>query len=471
LADGWNFWLSDWSQRNPANIGVNWLCGQETGLRLLQTVLAAELLVMHSASRVLPALEEFVAQHCARVNLTTIYAEAQANNHATSEAAALYVGGAWLSRRGGGAPARRWMGLGRRRLERLVPRLIMPDGSFAQNSVNYHRLVVDTLSLVEFWRHRVDDRPFNELYNQRFGAAADWLSAFVDLHEGDAPNLGANDGARIAVLAPSSYRDFRPSIQLAKALSSGVAILPDGPWNEPLTWLGIAPPPFRPNRMKSELFVDGGYAKLVRKNAWCVLRLPRYRFRPSHSDGLHLDLWNRGLNLLRDGGSYRYNAEPDAAAYFAGTASHNTVQFDDRDQMPRLRPFLFGRWLEMHELSYDGDVPMVRAAYGDRWGARHRRSVELTDDECVVCDEIAGFLERAVLRWRLMPSDWSLTGMTASSPLATLAMTSSAAPTRITLASGQESLHYRSWQPIPVVEAVFDRPCEIRTTIRFGEPA
>jgi Heparinase II/III-like protein/Heparinase II/III N-terminus len=466
VAEAWNLWLSDWSQHNPANTGINWLCGQESGVRLLHTLLCAELVVMHSASQVLAPLERFAAEHCRRIEPTMLYAAAQDNNHGISEAAALYVGGGWLRRRGNHEGAERWMDLGRRWLERLVARLIMPDGSFAQHSVNYHRLMLDTLSLVEFWRRRLDDRRFSDLFNARFQAAANWLTALTDPESGDASNLGANDGARIAALHGLAYRDFRPSIELAHVLS-GAAILPDGPWNEPLEWLGVELPPAARMEWGSTLFPDGGYAKLVRGRAWCLLRLPCFRFRPSHCDVLHLDLWNRGLNVLRDGGSYSYNAEPEAMRYFSGTASHNTVQFDDRDQMPRLRPFLFGAWPDCDELHYDGGIPMVCAAYRDSWGASHRRSVELTEGGCIVRDEFADFRARAVLRWRLAPARWRLEGMTVSSPLGALSITSSTTPAGVTMVDGWESLHYGSRAQIPVLEVVFDRPVEVTTTIRL----
>jgi hypothetical protein len=470
IADAWNLWLSDWSQANPANIGVNWLCGQETGLRLLQTLLCAELVALRSGSQALEPLERFAVEHCRRIEPTMLYAVAQDNNHGTTEAAALYVAGGWLRRRGHRRQADRWMELGRHWLERLAARLIMPDGSFAQHSVNYHRLVLDTLSLVEFWRRRLDDRAFSDRFRSRFRAAADWLMALTDPDSGNAPNLGANDGARIAVLHRLAYRDFRPSIALAHALSGGAG-LPDGPWNEPLAWLGLDLPPSGKTVWSSGLLPDGGYAKLVRGHAWCLLRLPGFRFRPSQCDVLHLDLWHRGLNVLRDGGSYSYNAEPEAMRYFSGTASHNTVQFDGRDQMPRLGPFLFGAWPDCSELHFDGGIPMVRAAYRDSWGASHRRSVELTKDACVVCDEIADFRAQAVLRWRLAPATWRLEGMTVRSPLGALSITSSTTPAGATMVDGWESLHYGSRAQIPVLEVVFDRPAKVTTTIRFdGAP-
>src|SRR3546814_10496654 len=76
------------------------------------------------------------------------YAVAQANNHATSEAAALFIGGSWLAANGsraGESLVRR----GRQHLEKQVARLVEEDGSFSQYSLNYHRVLLDTLSRSE----------------------------------------------------------------------------------------------------------------------------------------------------------------------------------------------------------------------------------------------------------------------------------------------------------------------------------
>jgi hypothetical protein len=343
----------------------------------------------------------------------------------------------------------------------------MPDGSFAQHSVNYHRLVLDTLSLVEFWRQRLDDRPFSGRYLGRFRCAARWLAALTDPATGDAPNLGANDGARLAALHRLPYRNFRPSIALAHALSFGSTPLPEGPWNEPLHWLGIRPSATVPTDWASTLFPDGGYVKLSRGQMWCVLRLPRFWFRPSHCDVLHLDLWHKGVNVLRDGGSYSYNAEDEAMHYFSGTAAHNTVQFDDRDQMPRLRTFLFSAWPSCRELIYASHVPMVRAAYRDYRGARHRREVELGEDECIVRDEIGDFHAKAVLRWRLVPGNWRLDGMSARSSYGRISISTATAPAKVSIVDGWESLHYGSCAQIPVLEVVFEHPTHVTTTIRL----
>jgi hypothetical protein len=94
----------------------------------------------------------------------------------------------------------------------------MADGSFSQYSVNYHRLMLDTYSLVEHWRRGLELPAFSPRLYDRLAAATRWLQALTQPETGDAPVLGANDGARLLPLGDSDYRDYRPAVQLAMAL-------------------------------------------------------------------------------------------------------------------------------------------------------------------------------------------------------------------------------------------------------------
>jgi hypothetical protein len=126
----------------------------------------------------------------------------------------------------------------------------------------------------------------------------------------------------------------------------------------------------------------------LHRGAWqAVFRYPRYRFRPSHCDALHVDLWHHGQNVLRDGGSYSYNAEDHWRRYFAGTASHNTIEFDGRDPMPALGRFLRGAWLKADSVSCSTDRDgqhVAQAAYTDWRGASHLRQISLSDERLIV---------------------------------------------------------------------------------------
>src|SRR3546814_17262169 len=104
-----------------------------------------------------------------------------------------------------------------------------------------------------------------------------------------------------------SYRDFRPSVQLAASLFRDERIYGPGAHDDTLEWLDIKPGSRPAAAPRSRLFDQGGYAVLKRGTATAVLRYPRFHFRPSQAAALHLDLWIDGGNMLRDRGSLRHH--------------------------------------------------------------------------------------------------------------------------------------------------------------------
>lgn len=463
-----NDWLADWCRRNPAYLGPNWMCGQEASIRVMHMAMAARLMGRHLEPEA--ALLDLVEAHLQRIAPTLAYAVAQDNNHGTSEAAALFIGGSWLAKCRPAPRGNSWAGTGRRMLENRVGRLVEADGSFSQYSVNYHRVLLDTLSMAEIWRRDLALPPFSPRLLSRAKAAADWLRMMVR-PGGDAPNTGANDGARLLPLTATDHRDFRPSLQLATALFAGCrAFEAEGPWNDPLHWLGIEMPKQIAPAVGSRCLEHGGYACLYRDNAFALVRYPRYRFRPSHADALHVDFWLGDENVLRDGGTFSYNAEPRWLSYFPGTASHNTVQFDDRDQMPRLSRFLFGNWLGVKgaatlERSEDRDT--FAAGYRDGWGAEHHRRVELRSRSMIIDDFVSGFQRKAVLRWRLMPGEWTLSGNTISNGRISLSVSTTAEISRLEIVEGSESRYYLQRTSLPVLEIELARPCAVHTAVEW----
>ena len=366
---------------------------------------------------------------------------------------------------------RQWAQAGRLALERSVGRLLMPDGSFAQHSITYHRLVIDTLAQIEIWRRCFDLAPFSERFSERCFAATSWLTSLVDSNSGDAPNLGSNDGAFCYQLHSQHYRDFRPTLQLASVLFQCHPALPSGPWDEPLHWLGLVGDGI-PTQVEQPsptpqitLFADGGYSVLrPATSSWALLRLPTYRFRPVHADPLHFDLWHQGVNLLRDGGSYSYNSTPADLATFPGIASHNTMQFDGAEPMPRLGRFLWGDWLQL-EAPPQVESNSVTAAYRCPHG-RHQREirVEATGHNWTITDTCSGFQHQAMLRWRLCPGEWRLEGTSLIGPMATLQIHCDQPITRFELVSGWESRHYGSKTMLPVLEVTVSQAPAILTT-------
>ena len=135
--------------------------------------------------------------------------------------------------------------------------------------------------------------------------ATTWLSKFINIKTGECPNIGGNDGAFCYQLHNLEYNNFKPSVQLSHIVFFKKYLFDDGPWDEPLYWFDIIKNKYsRKNYPKKDLEImkEGGYG-IIKNNSnfLAILRIPKYKFRPSQADPLHLDLWFEGINLLRDG--------------------------------------------------------------------------------------------------------------------------------------------------------------------------
>jgi len=468
-------WIEDWWQSNPPNTGPNWKCGQETSIRLINTLLALHL--AGAERNAVRALVPFVEAHCRRIALTMFYAIGQDNNHGTSEAAGLFIGGGWLARNADGnsqRQGRKWREEGRKLLQGLVDHLVLEDGTFSQHSLTYHRMMLDTLSLAEAFRHQYNESPFRSAFYSKTCAAVRWFGAMIELSSGDGPNLGGNDGTLPYRLGPADYRDFRPSLQLSSVVFLGSRALACGPWDEPLLWLGLRgkllEKPWLLDRA-SHVFEKGGYIILCSESnadGRVLVRAPTARFRPNQSDSLHIDLWWKGENILRDGGTYSYAQREGIALTLASVAGHNTVQFDDHDQMPRLGRFLYGAWTKVagsHVVIKNADGQSWAGGYSDEWGGSHKRIVTLKANTLSVTDHVHGFRRRAVLRWRMISGDWSLNETGCTSSHATIRVESGASILRMSLENGWESRHYLESSATPVLEVEIGEAPAVLTTI------
>jgi hypothetical protein len=463
-----NEWLADWCRANPAFLGPNWKCGQEASIRVLRLALAAD--VLGETQTPTDDLSELIVAHLRRIAPTISYALGQDNNHGTSEAAALFVGGSWLDELGD-QRGEAWANTGRRFLEERARTLIMPDGSFSQYSVTYHRLMLETYTVAEIWRRRRGLAPFSRITLERLNAATRWLAALASPVTGDAPNLGANDGAHLLPLTDAPTRDFRPAVSAAAALFAGADAHADSAdARNHLLWLGIQPVGRPLVLMPSDPSPDAGFVRMNHERSLVVLRVPRYRFRPGQADPLHLDLWLDGENILRDGGSFSYADPRRGLTFYPGIASHNSVQFDGREPMPRLGTFLWGQWLSasnVHAPTTDGLMSTAAAAYVDAFGAHHSRSLRLQSLSLEVTDELRGLQRSAVLRWRLLPGLWRLEGNALTNGRIVITVSADVPIHRRELVNSWESRHYMHETILPVLEVEVTQDARLHTVIAW----
>lgn len=447
--------LADWVEANPAFRGPNWACGQEAALRALNLGLT----MLLAGAGPTPAMRALLALHGRRIAATPSYAQAQDNNHAVSEPAGLLACGLLCGEAG-------WVRDGAAALGAAVLRLVAPCGAFAQPSTGYHRLLLDTLTLAEWLAARLDGPTLSDAARGRAAAAAEWLWRLTDPNTGATPRIGHQDGSALADLALAGPDDARASVERAARLFAGHAAgFGPGPAAEPgCAWLGLPGLPTRwtmPARWESEGFLgwQAGSARAVLRTG-----APRLRFRPGHADLLHLELWDGPRALLRDGGTGSYNPPPENPwwhAHFTGTEAHNTIAFDDADQMPRAGRFLFSRWPRTGLLR-GGAGAMLR----DHRGNHQARRVlhDAAGRSWTVEDRVGGGFRTLALRWRLPPGEtWSATQDGATGPGARVAVTADA-PLALALEQGWESPAYGLVRQVPVLVARAAAPVSRLTT-------
>ena len=348
------FWegFETFQRLNPYNLGPNWASGQEVALRIMALGFGWQIFydsTLSTPERIY-ALVCSIYEHACRIPSTMIYARSQKNNHLICEAVGLLTAG-WLLPEVSESPD--WQKQGWQTLNLALEQQIDEDGIYMQQSINYHRLMLDAA----LWAHAVEKRMQEEgnltEITAKYGytknslrkltAAVDWLAAQVDPVSGLCPNLGANDGAHILPLAGGAYYDYRPVVQAAGLAFGGIEVLPAGPWDEQCLWLGILLPAERKN---SDRVRSSGVHRLGDAKSWASLRAVHFHERPSHADQLHVEFWWSGQNIAMDAGTYRYHAASPWDNALAGTAVHNTIMVDGQDQMKRAGRFLWLDWAQ-----------------------------------------------------------------------------------------------------------------------------
>ncbi len=414
-----SFWrmFDAWIEQNAPQLTVAWACGQEMTFRLMAMLFGAMATLPSKAATVerLCALSRLAWQTGMHISININQARMQGNNHAISEAVGLWTVGLLF---GEFHQGQQWRDRGRKVLAAEVARQVYDDGSYVQHSLNYHRVMMDDL----LWAIRLgelNDEPLGPIIADRFERATNWLLEMTDPATGRAANYGANDGAQVLPLSTCDYTDFRPVAQAAYYLLHQKRCFEPGPWDEKMLWL-FGPEAMdarveKPKRKTSFAAPNGGYYILRGGDSWAMTRCHTYRDRPSQADMLHVDLWCKGNNILRDAGSYMYRCREPWNHYFLSTAAHNTAEIDGKDQMVKGPRFLWFKWTKAKVRRFETS-PDSRVGYfeGEHYGYTHlpghvihRRTMCRIDDAYIIVDDILGSGRHEVaVRWRLCQAQW-----------------------------------------------------------------
>ena len=372
--------ILSWIESNPINSGPNYVCSQETSLRILNWTFA-----LHYYKNS-PALTEGIfnkIQFSIYWQVHHIYNNIQfsriavRNNHAITETLTLYLVGLLYPMV---TEFRKWKEKGKHWFEEEISYQIYDDGTYLQFSMNYHRVVVQLLTWAIILAEKNKEKLTGVVY-ERAKKSVEFLRVCMNDSDGWLPNYGANDGALFFSLNDEHFRNYKPQLQaLANALKLDLCFEKE---YEDLNWYNQHSCNLSPLKINPGIFEfkTGGYYIIREKDALTFIRCGSYKDRPSQADNLHLDIWYKGENIIVDAGSYKYNTDEETIKYFMGTASHNTVMIDDYDQMKKGSRFIWYYWTKRLYAQLKEDDTTFRftgeiAAFNHIGkGIRHRREI------------------------------------------------------------------------------------------------
>lgn len=352
--------IMSWIEKNPLNMGPNYSCSQEISLRIFNWIFA---LYCYKHS---PALTEerfrkiinliyYQAWHVQthiKFSLLTVR-----NNHAITECLLLYVTGILFPFF---PESKEWKEKGKKLLEQEGLYQIYEDGSYIQFSMNYERVVLQLFTWA-FYLGRANNDSFSSKLVKRVEKAFQFLYQSQDSVTGMLPNYGHNDGALFFPLNQSAFRDYRGQLNAMFFFLHNKGLYGNGPWEEDIFWFsGKHEVENESLKRVTSAFDKGGYYVLREEEKFAFIRCGSHPDRPSQADNLHLDLWYRGKNILRDAGSYKYNTSKETIRFFMGTASHNTVMIGGHDQMLKGGRFLWFYWTKVQNATlHENDNEIV----------------------------------------------------------------------------------------------------------------
>ena len=401
-----SFWAytEEFLETNPVNLGIHWVSAQEVAIRLICLSFCYSIFEnsTHTTPERKSLFAQLIADHASRITPTFSYSRAQNNNHLLTEAVGLYTAAALLPHH---PKAKKWRSLGWKWFNSAVQTQIMENGSFVQNSSNYHRVLLQSA----LWAKMIakiqgDDLPLKTA--EAMASATKYLFGLLDQNSGRVPNLGPNDGAYFLPLTVMPFSDYRPVLQAARRVFLGHSFFPPGEWDEYSEWMNQVP------LALSEETIELNPFRIDSKYSWASIRAVKHQHRPGHADQLHVEIWWQGLNIAQDAGSYLYNAASPWQNALGGADVHNTVQINDQDQMFKASRFLYLDWTQATIIK---QAPTQIIAEHDGYlkqGIIHRRSLKLIQqDQWQVKDTLTSQNKKnfvSQLHWLLPDWPWQI---------------------------------------------------------------
>jgi len=347
--------LRHWIAENPVELGVNWACTMDVGIRAANWV--AALAVAGASAAAAPWCGEVLASLLEHGRFIRAHPEHTPvrGNHFLADVAGLLVVAAVFR----GAEGRAWARWGREQLIAEMEHQVHEDGCSHEASLAYHRLVCELFARGAEAAEALTG-PLPAAFIERLARMHDVVAA-VQRPDGLTPQVGDHDDGRFLPLGghgrldPRDHRHLLADAGRATGPAEGSVLLP-----------------------------GGGYAVLRRGPLFVLARCGETGMQGlgghGHNDQLEVEVCHGADVLVTDPGAYVYTPDPAARNAFRSTAAHATLQVDGREQNPLDRGlFLMPDHTRAEVVGFDAEEPSFTGRHHGFAPVVHERTVRLTD--------------------------------------------------------------------------------------------
>jgi hypothetical protein len=416
--------LESWLRQDPFPMGVNWNSALEFGLRLISWVWIGRFLAGSPAWDALfgatGSLWDSIYRH--QFAIERLYSVgSSANNHLIGEMAGLFIAATeWPVF----ARSRDWARRAYRVLVAETARQYYPSGLNREQAYAYHLFATELLALAAAEGARYG-RPFPLDAVAAVGRAVE-AAAALSGPGAVRPAYGDSDDG-IAVGLPGSGDVLGRLLDVAEGLLGAPSAGSGGGVGSCATGARLILSGVRPAAVPDALrrsgaqrsagtfaVEDAGLFRLVSRTdgleVVCLADAGELGYLSiaahGHADCLSFTLSAGDEELLVDPGTYTYHYDPEARAYFRGTAAHNTVLVDGEDQSEPAGPFLWVRkarpTVHRWEPGENGGLLVASHDGYQRLSSpvRHQRSLALEGRTTLISDILEGDGVHEI-EWRL----------------------------------------------------------------------
>lgn len=319
--------VKNWIECNPFLIGINWVCTMDIAIRAANWIVAANLFgdIFWNDEDFVNEISKSLIKHALYIETFPEIRKDGSNNHLISDYSGLYILALSLISypRSG-----KWQEMAKSGLEQGMWEQVLEDGTNFENSIPYHRLVVELFAIPLI----LNESDFSYSYKERLFRMFEFVGAYID-HSGNAPQIGDNDSGVFIRLSNDEEQNHAYLLSLGKSIfgydfcelkqTGYIPVFKNANIN--FNYKNIR------NYRESLCFEKSGYYFLKNENMILSVFCPTTSKGHRHFDTGSFTLSYKGNQIIVDPGTGCYTSDLKIRKLFRDYPSHNIYFIDQQN--------------------------------------------------------------------------------------------------------------------------------------------